>query len=666
MLMAKRRVRPIAEFLRAMRPRRLRTYREFAEQEFVLPSPGPLAGSLFRTSFMPWTGLVLDVFDSMAYPKLIASGPAQGGKTVLFFIIPVLYNLFELETDVILGVPTLDMAQDIYESRIKPSIQASPRFREFLPRSGSGSRGGKATSIQFTNGRHLRLMGAGGSDAQKSSYTARTVIMTELDKMDQAMESSRESSPIQQFEARTQSFVSVGRWIFGECTMSIVGGFVYRSVCIEGTNTEPWFPCPTCDAYQPLVRECVIGWQDAKSKPQAEDMTRYICQKCGALWNEEDRLRALRSPILVSEGQTVTSTINGPIVEGTARETDIFGFRWNGLASPMTPLPYIGGEEWEAHTRGSDILEKRQKQFLWALPHIEDISDLTPLDATVLQKRTESWAKGTVPAEWKHIALGIDVGKWQCHWSLVVMLDNDKYHIADYGAFDVPSKDMEEEQAILTALRDFHTNAIETGWPVASASMYVRPEAVIVDSGYKADAVHKFCNETDGAIASKGYGTVKKWGVTSIYKRPHRRSQNVRIIGEGWHISREAQPRKTLLHIDADEWKRRVHASLSCAKGEPGCMTIYDAKGTTYIIHGRTRQDTQPHMAFFKSITAERQRIEVVEGRGQIVRFHVYEKNKSHWLDATAEAMCGIDYAERMKVVNTVDTTWFSRQTKVK
>jgi transposase InsO family protein len=66
-------------------------------------------------------------------------------------VIPILYHLFELEETVICGLPDMDMASDKWRENLLPAIQSS-RYRELLPKSGGGSRGGKVESIQFGNG----------------------------------------------------------------------------------------------------------------------------------------------------------------------------------------------------------------------------------------------------------------------------------------------------------------------------------------------------------------------------------------------------------------------------------------------------------------------------------------------------------------------------------
>ncbi len=149
-------------FLAQARPRKLRSMRQFAESEIVLPS-GPYAGSRFRVSRQPFTGLWFDQVDSGRWQKLVATGPTQSGKSLSCFVVPLLYHLFEYNETVVCGLPDLEMASDKWREDILPIIENS-RYRDQLPKKGSGSRGGGVTSVQFRNGATLKFMTGGGGD----------------------------------------------------------------------------------------------------------------------------------------------------------------------------------------------------------------------------------------------------------------------------------------------------------------------------------------------------------------------------------------------------------------------------------------------------------------------------------------------------------------------
>src|ERR1041385_6663468 len=105
----------------AMRIPRLRTMQEFAEAEIILPT-GPFAGLRYSCARQPYSRLWFAEVDSGRGNGLFATGPTQSGKTLQCLVIPIMYHLFEVGEDVILGAPTSDVARDKWSRDILPKI----------------------------------------------------------------------------------------------------------------------------------------------------------------------------------------------------------------------------------------------------------------------------------------------------------------------------------------------------------------------------------------------------------------------------------------------------------------------------------------------------------------------------------------------------------------
>ena len=353
---------PIGAMFAEMRPRAVRTLREFAEQEIVLPS-GPRRDLRFEVAFMPWTGLVLDEIESGRWRRIFGTGSVQSGKTLLFLQAPTLYHLFEVEEDVIMGAPKLELGYSIFRQRILPVMRRT-RYRDLLPAAGPGSKGGKTEAIEFRNGATLRFMGAGGDDAQRASYTARVVVMTELDKMDVPGEVSREADPVRQMEARTSAFGSEAR-IYGECTISTKEGRIYQETDVLGSGSRVLIRCRHCREWIYPERNGLVGWRDAPNQAMAGRQAGYACPKCGAVWDEADRQAALQRPVLLHRGQTIDRRGH---VAGEVPDTATFGVKWNAMHSPLVPMATIAEDEWRADRLATQSEERALCQFTWTLP----------------------------------------------------------------------------------------------------------------------------------------------------------------------------------------------------------------------------------------------------------------------------------------------------------
>lgn len=239
-----------------MRTPRLRTLTEFAEQEIVLPD-GPYAGRRFRLNRAPAAALLFRELESGRWKRAFITGPNQDGKSLLGFVIPTLYLLFERRETVVMGVPSLEIVADKWSVNLLPAIRAS-RYRDLLPSNGRGSRGGDVTSVEFRNGAVLRFMTAGGDDQSRASFTSPNLVVTETDGFDEVGGRSREGDKFSQLERRTLAYGDRARTI-AECTVSTEKGRTWQEYT-HGSQSRIALPCPHCSAWVTPEREHFVGW----------------------------------------------------------------------------------------------------------------------------------------------------------------------------------------------------------------------------------------------------------------------------------------------------------------------------------------------------------------------------------------------------------------------
>jgi phage terminase large subunit GpA-like protein len=570
-----------------VRTPRLRTIREFAEQEIVLPT-GPHQGRKFKVSRQPFAALWFDEIDSGRWRRFACTGPVQSGKTLMGFVIVLMYHLFEVGESVICGLPGMDMAADKWRDDILPVIEAS-RYRDQLPAKGAGSRGGKIKAIKFRNGATLRFMTAGGDDKSRAGKTARIVVITEADGMDEASETSREADPVSQIEARTQAFGDRAR-IYLECTVSIPSGRIWREYQ-AGTASAIEVRCPHCRQYVLPERKHLVGWQDAENALDAAARTRIACPGCGALWEEKDRQTANR---------------DCQIHHRDGAKTDTLGFRWTAVHNLLVSMAEIGKREWQAARSESPDDEKALRQFCWAVPVEPDQVDLSLTDWTHVLSRQGNWQRGAIPEDAELITCGLDLGQHLCHWTATAWRLERTPHILDYGVLEVSSVELGVERAILLALRDFRERIINAGWNGR------RPKRTFIDAGNWQDTVYAFIRETGGQVfPCKGFG--------------EQQVRHNRVLDQlGWDKEPQPQSGVILVKLLADRWKTAVHNALQTPAGLAGALTLWRADRPA------------AHQSFAKHLTAEKQVQEVIPGKGVRTRWELDGKRPNHWLDATA------------------------------
>jgi phage terminase large subunit GpA-like protein len=599
-------------FARAILPPRMRTMRQFAEEEIVLPN-GPHVGESFRTEYQPVAGLWFDAIDSGRWNEFAYTGPTQFGKSLIAEIIPTLYHLFEIGETVIAGVPDLNMAGDKWREDFLPVIERT-QYARHLPRTGRGSRGAERVEyIAFENGATLRFMAGGGGDAQRKSYTGRVLVVTEADSLDTAGATSVEASKMRQLRGRTRAFGELTGQppiIYSECTVTVEKGYIWQTVQ-KGTNSRIELPCPHCGAWVTLERGDLIGWQAAESELEVRSNATFRCSACQTPWSDEERIAANRRARLTH----------------TNPESLVLGFRASAVNNCFVSAREIALGEWKASRAADEVDANRdQCQQVWAVPPPEASVDLTVLEFQAVARRVAEVPRGVVPAGSAGLVLGLDLGMRLADWTLLSFDESAGPHVVDYGALDVRSHELGLEAALAGVLHDAAA-LCEQGWPDAQGVVR-RPVAVGIDSGWgdSTAVVYAFVREmaTVGTIdwlALKGFG----FSQGRRYTRPRTVSNLIVQIGEGYHLVQLADAGVLLLEFDADQWKSWLHQRIKTPLGEPGALTLYQAP-------------PRDHYAWAKQVTAERQIEEFVAGKGMMVRWENTLRRPNHYLDAAVMA----------------------------
>jgi len=599
------------------RPRRPRGLREFAEAEIVIPE-GPYNNERFRVRRQPYTGLLFDALDSGRWRRAAITGSVQSGKTLSAFLIPLLRYLFELRETTICGVPQMEVAGDKWRDEIRPVI-AKTDYARHLPRAGKGSRGGTPTAIEFRNGATLRFMSGRGRDEQRSGYTARNLIATEVDKFDKAGLASREADPITQLEARTRAFGDQARVIL-ECTPSIETGRIWTEYT-AGTASRIVVKCPRrqCGAWVTPEREHLVGWQDAPDVITARSRAHFICPECGEPWTDDQRRRMNQGGRLVHKGQEIDP--DGRI-HGKLPATNTLGFRWNAFNNLFWTPAEIAEAEWGAqHAEDEDSAEREMLQFWWARPWVPPETELNPLVAAQVRRRTTRLPRGQVPDQAIAVTMGTDLGKWLAHYCAIAWLRDGRAQVVDYGVLEIDSDRLGVQRATAAALRELR-DLVEAGYPKHSGGTIV-PAQVWIDSGWheSRDEVYAFCREKPSAgrfFPAKGYGMLQQRD--KAYRKPTKKTAEIRVIGQEYHFARQREARVLLVHVNADHWKSRAKEGFGLAEDTPGSLYLFAAP-------------ENEHRRFAKHLEAEVEKEIEIPGRGPAIVWERKSRN-NHYFDA--------------------------------
>jgi hypothetical protein len=631
----------------------LRTHRQFAEDELVIPE-GKYCGERWRPDVQPWTGLWLDALDSGRWPRAALTGCVQGGKSLFGQAEPTLKHLFDGAGEtVIFAANTEDEAKAKFRKEVLPVILASPRLRRQYPDAGAGSRGGIPTQLHFKNGAVLIFMSGSGGDSTRSSETARVLLVTEADKMDRARETSRETAPVRQLEGRTFSWDEVERQIYLECTVSIPDGVIWQEY-ENGTRSRIVCQCKACREWCTPEREQLRGWQEAETKHEARLEAEWVCPGCGVIWDDDDRVRMNRRAKLLHRGQKIDKRGR---ISGEPEPTDTLSFRFNAFNNLFWSTATIAAAEWDAaRDVDEDSAERRMRQFYWAIPYAPPEIDLVPLDARTLKRRTITrYPRGLLPDATKFLSVGVDLGKWS-GWFVVVAWYADEAglfrgHIPDYGAIEIPSGSMGVELAIRSALAEFRERVEGGGWIQADGTRRI-PDQVWIDARYQREhkgapaVVCEFARDA-GARWRPAMGVGFGQGGQEHYNRPKKTGAIVKLVGDGYHVEWVPKDQVHVAMVDANRWKSFGHERLG-VPFDPLDPTAVPVGAVTLF----ASSDRNEHLTFTKHITAERAQQETVPGVGLVTKWVREGRRANHYLDAyylscAAGHLCGVRIGTR-------------------
>ena len=623
-------------------PSPIRSMRDFALQEIRLPS-GPRMGLPLTIAPQPFTGLLLDELDrrdpltgGRYWGRMNITAPRQSGKTLFGSALPVLYHLFEVGETVIYGVPDLDMAADKWRIDLLPPIEKT-RYRDLLPTTGAGSRGGLSLTIEFRNGARLRFMTAGGGAHGRGrvGFTSRVLVVTELNAFAASVETSEEGSKLSELEGCVAAFKNAV--IYQECTVTTEDCLIWNHY-VNGSHSRLVLPCPHCRQWVEMERAQLLGWQEAESEGQAAAKAGWFCPKCGQEIKENDRVGMNRKAKVLHGTQEID---DAGVIHGAMPATRTLGFRWSAFHNLFTDASILGAAEWLGKQGvDEDLSERALLQYRWCQPYVPQLTGNVRLDAKTLmelqRKAADKFAIRNIPADTKWFTIGVDLGKWQCRWVAICFRFVDghpRLHIPDYGLIEVHSDEMDEELALLAALREWRDTMVLKGWPVLDPQrLYNRqPDAIWIDSGHLPHIVHGFCNES-GNYPSGPWMACRGLGHTELLKQqyhaPSRKTNEVREIGDGYHISRVRKYQSWEALIDSDRSILWLQARLRVPQGEDGSLTLFDA--------GQDKEVRARHNKLLRHFVSEQMEERMEAGKGVVQEWKKHGEN--HFLDAGKQA----------------------------
>ena len=242
--------------------------------------------------------------------EVVVMAGAQLGKTEAILNI-IGYHIHHNPCPILVLQPTLDMAQSFSKDRVASGlIRSTPAIRDKVkdPRARDS---GNTTLHKVFPGGAITMVGA-NSPSGLASRPIRLVLCDEVDRYPSS--AGAEGDPISLARKRAATFWN--RKIVMVSTPTNDGASRIQDAYEKSDQRKYHVPCKHCH------HEQVLKWSGVQWDEGQPDTAGYMCEHCGVLWNESDRVWSIRN------GRWIAS----------AEFKGVAGFSINGLCSPWTPL----------------------------------------------------------------------------------------------------------------------------------------------------------------------------------------------------------------------------------------------------------------------------------------------------------------------------------------
>lgn len=407
----------------------------------------------------------MDACSDPEIQEVVIMAGAQLGKTEAILNI-IGYHIDNSPCPILVLQPTLDMAQAFSKDRIAAGLLRSTPVLKNKVKDPRARDSGNTTLHKVFAGGALTISGS-NSPASLASRPIRLVLCDETDRYPPSAGS--EGDPIQLARKRAATFWN--RKIVMVSTPTNKGASRIEDAYEKSDMRQYHVPCKHCETYQTLK------WSHVRWTEDQPETAQYLCEACGTLWDEADRMWSIRNGQWVARNE----------FKGIA------GFAINGLYSPWTPLA-DGVRDFLSVRKNPEQLRVWTNTYLgesW-----EDAGER--IDDFELSDRRESFAD--VPDDVIVLTAGIDCQDNRLEMTLVGWGRNDESWVLSHQTFfGDPSTPQLWSDLDVALNREYKT---ESG-------RLLRIRASCIDSGgHFTNSVYAYCkkNQGRGIFAIKGVG----------------------------------------------------------------------------------------------------------------------------------------------------------------
>lgn len=272
----------ISRAMKAFKPPPKLTVSEWADEFRRLSPESSASPGRFKTSIVEYMREPMDMVGRPGVRRVTLMTSAQVGKSTV--VENIIGYFMHLDPCPILHIsPTLESMKMFSKERLAPMVRDTPVLREIIPPARSRDSGNTLSSKQFPGG-HIAMVGA-NAPAGLASRPIRVVVADEVDRFEKS--AGTEGDPLSLAVKRTTTYWN--RVIFFVSTPGNKGASRIEDEFERGDQRYRWCPCPHCEEYQ------ILRWRNVRWDDGNPDTAAYVCEACGVLWSDAERVAAVRA-----------------------------------------------------------------------------------------------------------------------------------------------------------------------------------------------------------------------------------------------------------------------------------------------------------------------------------------------------------------------------------
>lgn len=583
---------------------------EWAMENVRIPVGNAIPGPIDFDN-APYQRGMLDAIKIPGIRRIDYMTGAQLGKTTVQQCITGYFIAHEPRSQILVQ-PTQGDVQTFLETKLRPMLDANPAIADKMAKQ-RGREGVNNSRIISYVGGWLMFSWAGSP----KTLRGRSAPITQADEVD-GMDATPEGDPVELLSQRAATFGDQALNTRSS-TPTVKGASRIETGFEEGDQRRYYVGCPDCDEPQ-YFKWANVRWEGRRSTEIKEweqdvgqehqpETAMYSCEHCGCLWDDGQRIAAIRNAEKLGHGWKAAKPFKGHASFHAPEMLSTFR-RLRDIVQSYLDKIAVGDIQSFQNVSLAETFEETGEKA----------------DPTTLQGRAqlEDWVQDEVqvPAGGAYITAGIDMQNDRLEAEIVAWGVGEELWSVDYRVLwgDTMQQDVWDDLDDLLAEEFRH----ESGALLSISS-------AVLDTGGTAGHTQRAYEYAKGKtgrrlFAGKGMGG---WGIP-IVQAPQRRQSG-------------KQRRKVdLFIVGTDEAKLMVMRRLAQAKPGPG------------YCHIPADRDEE----FYKQITAEKLITRYVKGQ-PVREWHKAPKARNEALDCRVYAYAALKItqpnlkkiAERLKVL---------------